>query len=334
MAETSIALSPTTRVDTFTDYIRLQAYKANTLFERANVATGRGTNLIKSWFIPMPQTIGRMVAHNYQVVEQSVAYALAKGEAQGRQSQIDAANVSLASAGLMSSLGSSIPGVGGDMAQAIGGIGYLSGVAASIAGAVSMIPAMEDFMEGLKSEMVGETPVVGMSTQELKYGGTVERSYVLDYEFVAKEPADVYGPNGILQILADLEAWSFPRSRDNEVSRRDLILTPPVFVMQHVKLNGEGGIASINNSPPLAALGQPKLLILRKVESSHEMKSVLVNGNYTYPIITRLRLELADMEPLAVIENQYVSYGNITVPRLACRSEIYAEASSGNVSGN
>ncbi len=66
MAETSIALSPTTRVDTFTDYIRLQAYKANTLFERANVATGRGTNLIKSWFIPMPQTIGRMVAHNYQ----------------------------------------------------------------------------------------------------------------------------------------------------------------------------------------------------------------------------------------------------------------------------
>ena len=64
------------------------------------------------------------------------------------------------------------------------------------------------------------------------------------------------------------------------------------------------------------------------------MKSVLVNGNYTYPIITRLRLELADMEPLAVIENQYVSYGNITVPRLACRSEIYAEASSGNVSGN
>jgi len=333
MAETSIALSPTTRVDTFTDYIRLQAYKANTLFERANVATGRGNNLIKSWFIPMPQTIGRMVAHNYQVVEQSVAYALAKGAAQGRQTQEDAANVSLASAGLMSSLGSSIPGVGGGMAQALGGIGYLSGVAASVAGAVSMIPAMEDFMEGLKAEMSDE-PVVGMSSQELKYGGTVERSYILDYEFVAKEPADVYGPNGILQILAELEAWSFPRSRDNEVSRRDLILTPPVFVMQHVKLNGEGGIASINNSPPLAALGQPKLLILRKVESSHEMKSVLVNGNYTYPIITRLRLELADMEPLAVVENQYVSYGNITVPRLACRSEIYAEAGSGNVSGN
>jgi len=333
MAETSIALSPTTRVDTFTDYIRLQAYKANTLPERALVATGRGTKLIKSWFIPMPQTIGRMVAHNYQVVEQSVAYALAKGKAQGRQAQQNAANVSLASAGLMSSLGTSIPGLGGAVGQSLGGIGYLSGVAAQVAGAVSMIPAMEDFMEGLKAEMSDE-PVVGMSSQELKYGGTVERSYILDYEFVAKEPADVYGPNGILQILAELEAWSFPRSRDNEVSRRDLILTPPVFVMQHVKLNGEGGIASINNSPPLAALGQPKLLILRKVESSHEMKSVLVNGNYTYPIITRLRLELADMEPLAVIENQYVSYGNITVPRLACRSEIYAEAGSGNVSGN
>ena len=330
MAGTSWALSPTTRADTFSDYIRLQAYKANTLYERAAVASGRGRFLQRTWFIPMPQTIGRLVAHNYQIVEQSVAYAMHKGIAQGRTSQEHAAQVSLASAGLMSSLGSGL-GLPEQLNQAIGGLGYLSGVAAQVSGAISMIPAMQDFMQGLKHEFSQE-PVVGMSTQELKYGGTVERSYVLDYEFIAKEPADVYGPTGILQVISDLEAWSFPRSFDDAVSVRDLIHTPPVFVMQHVKLSPDGGIASINNSPPLAALGQPKLLVLRKVESSHEMKSVLVNGEYTYPIITRLNLELADMEPMAMMEGEYVTYGNITVPRLACRSEIYAEARAGNVS--
>ena len=332
MADTSIALSPTTRVDTFSDYIKLSAYKANLLTERARVASGRGSKLLKTWYLPMPQTIGRIVAHNYQVVEHSVAYALQKGKAQGRQAQEDAAKVSLASAGLMGSFASGM-GANPNLSQAIGGIGYLSGVAASIAGAVSMIPAIEDFMEGLKAEQTDE-PTVGMSSQELKYGGTVERSYKLEYEFIAKEPADVYGPTGILQILSDLEAWSFPRSRDNAVSVRDLIVTPPVFTMQHVKLNANGGIAAISDSPPLAALGQPKLLILRKVESSHSMKTVLVDGNYTYPIITGLKLELADMEPMALVDGEYVNYGNITVPRLACRSEIYAEAKAGRVTAN
>ena len=103
MADTSIALSPTTRVDTFSDYIKLSAYKANLLTERARVASGRGSKLLKTWYLPMPQTIGRIVAHNYQVVEHSVAYALQKGVAQGRQAQEDAAKVSLASAGLMGS---------------------------------------------------------------------------------------------------------------------------------------------------------------------------------------------------------------------------------------
>ena len=62
------------------------------------------------------------------------------------------------------------------------------------------------------------------------------------------------------------------------------------------------------------------------------MKSVLVDGEYTYPIITTLRLEFSDMEPMAQVEGQYVTYGNISVPRLACRSEIYAEADPGRIS--
>jgi len=330
MAQTTIALSPTTRADTFSDYISLQAYKANTLRERAKVASGRGSNLVATWFIPMPQTIGRVVAHNYQVVEQSVAYSMAKGKEQGRQEQVDAARVSMGAAGIGSSVGGAL-GMPGAASSALGGIGYLSGVAASIAGAVSMIPQLQDFMQGLKAEFTDE-PVVGMSTQELKYGGTIERSYILDYEFIAKDPADVYGPTGILQVLADLESWSFPRSFDDEVSMRDLMHTPPIFRMQHVKILPDGGVSSIRDSPPLASLGQPKLLVLRKVSSEHQMKSVLVDGEYTYPIITKLRLEFSDMEPMAQVEGEYVTYGNISVPRLACRSEIYAEADPGRIS--
>ena len=193
-----------------------------------------------------------------------------------------------------------------------------------------MIPALQDFMRGMQAEFT-EEPTVGMSTQELRYGGTVERSYALQYEFIAKEPGDVYGPNGILQILSDLEAYSFPRSFDDEVSVRDLMHTPPVFTLQHVKLNPDGGIAIVGNSPPLAAFGQPKLLVLRNVSAAHETKSVIVDGNYTYPTITTLSLELADMEPMALVEGQFVNYGGISVPRLACRSEIYAEARGGGV---
>jgi hypothetical protein len=318
MPNSSIALSPTTRVDTFSDYVQLNAYKANTLMERAKVARNQGSNLIKSWFIPMPQKIGRVVAHNYQVVEQSVAYAMTKGQAQNRGSQVDAA----ASAYAMAMLGSSIGG--GGVGGFLGGLGYIQGFGAQVSGFIGMIPALQDFMQGMKAEF-SEEPTVGMSSQELRYGGTVERSYLLQYQFIAKEPGDVYGPNGILQIISDLEAWSFPRSFDDSVSVRDLMHTPPIFTMQHVKLLENGGVAMVGNSPPLAAFGQPKLLVLRNVSATHETKSVIVDGNYTYPIITSLSLELADMEPMALVEGQYVSYGGISVPRLACRSEIYAE---------
>ena len=46
------ALSPQTRVDSFSDYIRLDAFRANKLETRANVALG-GEAPVKSWFIPM-----------------------------------------------------------------------------------------------------------------------------------------------------------------------------------------------------------------------------------------------------------------------------------------
>tara|TARA_R110002051_G_scaffold325693_1_gene430258 strand:+ start:2964 stop:3947 length:984 start_codon:yes stop_codon:yes gene_type:complete len=325
---TSVALSQQTRMDSFSDYIQLKAWKANTLEERAKVARNQGSKLIKTWFLPMPMTIGRLVAHNYQVVEQSVAYSMAKGGAQGRGSQVDAAMAAYAQSIIVGSVGSAAGGPGGGF---LGGLGYIQGAGAQVSGFIGMIPALQDFMQGMKAEFSDE-PTVGMSTQELRYGGTVERSYHLSYEFIAKEPNDVYGKHGILQILADLEAWSFPRSFDDEISVRDLMHTPPVFTLQHVKLDKFGNIGVIGNSPPLAAFGQPRLLVLRNVAAKHEMKSVVVDGNYTYPLISTIALELADMEPMALVEGQYVTYGNISVPRLACRSEIYMEAHGGGVS--
>tara|TARA_R110002020_G_scaffold404383_4_gene614469 strand:+ start:8243 stop:9229 length:987 start_codon:yes stop_codon:yes gene_type:complete len=328
MADITTALSLQTRLDSFSDYIQLRAYKANTLEERAKVARNEGSNLIKTWFLPMPMTIGRMVAHNYQVVEQSIAYAMAKGAAQKRGSQVDAAMASYAQAIVMGSVGSAAGGPAGGF---LGGLGYIQGAGAQVAGFIGMIPALQDFMQGMMHEFSDE-PTVGMSTQELRYGGTVERSFHLRYEFIAKEPADVYGPGGILQILSELEAWSFPRSFDDEISVRDLMHTPPIFTLQHVKLGPDGQVGTVRNSPPLAAFGQPKLLVLRNVAAAHEMKSVIVDGNHTYPMISTIELELADMEPIALVEGQYVTYGNISVPRLASRSEIYMEAQGGGVS--
>jgi len=329
MADESYALSVTTRADTFSDYLRLDAYKANKLDSRAKVALGQATPL-KSWFLPMPQTIERMTAHNYEVVEQSVAYALQKGQMQGRQAQVDSSIISLASAGvgLGGVAGNAAPGLGGsayDPASVLSGLIYLSGVGSQISGLIGAFPMLQDFQNNLKSEMTDE-PSVGMSTQELKYGGSIERSFTLNYQFIAKSPADVYGPTGILQILAELESWSFPLSFQDDISKRDLIKTPPIFTLKHVRLDSNGGFSINTDSAPLAAFGQPQLLVLRKVYGSHETKSVIIDGDYSYPIITSITLELADMEPIARLDDAYATYGGISVPKLACRSEIYARA--------
>ena len=65
---------------------------------------------------------------------------------------------------------------------------------------------------------------------------------------------------------------------------------------------------------------------MKKVAASHETKSVIINGNQSYPLITKVSLELGDMEPLARLEDEYANYGYISVPKLACRSEIYYRA--------
>tara|TARA_R110000851_G_scaffold295617_1_gene450588 strand:- start:761 stop:1765 length:1005 start_codon:yes stop_codon:yes gene_type:complete len=324
MARTSIALSVTTRKDTFSDYLRLDAYKAAQLNSRADVALGNAAPA-RTWFLPMPQLIERRTDHHYEVVEQSIAYSLSKGIAQGRQAQVDAAQVSLLGAGIGSGASRNMAAGGYDIGEAIGGLLYLSGVGSQIGGAIGMIPTIQDFQNNLSSEFTDQ-PSIGMATQELKYGGTNERSFNLNYEFIAKEPGDVYGPNGILQILAELESWSFPISFADEVSRRDLIKTPPIFTLKHVRLDAGGGFSMLSDSEPLAALGQPQLLILRKVYGSHQTKSVIIDGAFSYPIISSVQLELADMEPLARLDGVYASYGKISVPKIACRSEIYARA--------
>lgn len=319
------ALSPQTRVDSFSDYIRLDAFRANKLETRANVALG-GEAPVKSWFIPMPQTIERMTAHNYEVVEHSVAYSLSKGIANGRKAQVDSALISTSLATIGAQVGASSRGNADSyrLKDAIGGLLYLSGVGSQITGFLSAVPAVQDFQRNFLSEFTDQ-PSVGLSTQELKYGGSIERSFQLNYQFIAKSPGDVYGPNGILQVLAELESWSFPISFSDDVSGRDLIKTPPIFTMQHVRVAG-GGFSVINDSAPLASLGQPQLLVLRKVGATHETKSVVVDGAFTYPLITSVSIELADMEPLAQLPDVYANYGGISVPKIACRSEIYARA--------
>lgn len=328
MPETSVALSATTRVDTFSDYIRLDAYRANLLDTRARVALGQETP-IKTWFIPMPKEIRRQVAHNYEVVEHSVAYSLQKGIANGRQAQIDSALIASSLAGVNASQGGQVGNY--DIGTVLSGLIYLSGVGSQVTGMIGAFPAMQDMQQNLRSEFT-DSPSVGMSTQELKYGGTIERSYTLSYEFIAKSPADVYGPNGVLQILADLESWSFPMSFTDDVSGGDLIKTPPIFTLNHVKVNSDGGFSMDPASAPLAALGQPQLLVLRKVAGAHETKSVVVDGIYSYPLITTIGLEFADMEPIARLDDVYANYGGISVPKLACRSEIYARVGRGRVS--
>ena len=164
MARTSIALSVTTRKDTFSDYLRLDAYKAAQLNSRADVALGNAAPA-RTWFLPMPQLIERRTDHHYEVVEQSIAYSLSKGIAQGRQAQVDAAQVSLLGAGIGSGASRNMAAGGYDIGEAIGGLLYLSGVGSQIGGAIGMIPTIQDFQNNLSSEFTDQ-PSIGMATQE------------------------------------------------------------------------------------------------------------------------------------------------------------------------
>lgn len=329
MANDSYALSVTTRADTFSDYLRLDAYRANMLTSRAKVALGQA-NPIKSWFIPMPQLIERHTMHNYEVVEQSIAYSLEKGIFQGRQAQTDSALLAASFAGVGADIGVSRSASDYDLSTIVSGLIYMSGVGSQITGLLGAYPAIQDVQQKILSDFT-DSPSISLSSQEMRYNGTVDRSYVLHYQFIAKSPADVYGPTGILQILAELESWSFPTSYADDVSVRDLIKTPPIFTLKHVRVTGDGGFSLNQSSAPLAALGQPQLLVLKKVSAAHETKSVIIDGDYSYPVITSVTLELGDMEPIARLEDVYANYGGISVPKLACRSEIYYRYGGGRV---
>ena len=72
-------LSQDTRRDSFSDYIALSAYQANTLDSRAAIAGGKGSDTkLDTWFVPMPQQLSRITTHNYTQVETSFAYSLQK----------------------------------------------------------------------------------------------------------------------------------------------------------------------------------------------------------------------------------------------------------------
>jgi len=141
MSDVSYALSVTTRADTFSDYLRLDAFRANLLTSRAKVALGQASP-IKSWFIPMPQVIERHTMHNYEVVEQSIAYSLQKGIAQGRQAQIDSALLASAFAGVGADIGTSRSNADYDLSTIVSGLIYMSGVGSQVTGLLSAYPAI------------------------------------------------------------------------------------------------------------------------------------------------------------------------------------------------
>lgn len=315
----SIALSTTTRQDSFSDYLCLTAYKANRLESRCKIADGQGdTYKLKSWFVPMPQTIGRLTSHNYESVETSFAYALEKQKTSG---------------GFRTTLGN----IGGQklndllksISEGIGqGVAVLPGGQDFINTATSAIPqilgnAAVDMIQSQLS-MATDQPAVGMSNQELFYTGTLRRDYTLSYEFTAKSSQDIYGPNGILQIISQLEAYSFPSTFQHDVSNRDLIHVPPIWTIQHAMVSPSGSVGIVQDTP-LANLGQPKLLILANVDVAHDTKVVAIEGNRSFPLRTSLKLTFSEMEPVVRFDGGVASYGDgkIEAPELLTRSQVY-----------
>ena len=329
-------LSPETRKDSFSDYLCLTAYKANTLQSRASIASGKGIEgKIKSWFIPMPQTVGRITSHNYESVETSFAYAIQKQNSGGgkRAAVLGDGFASTTIKTLESLVGAAISSVD------VSGNRIGENFAEQIRQAVpqTLGNAAVDMIQSSLS-MATDQPSIGMSNQELFYTGTLQRSYELAYEFTAKSELDIYGNSGVLQTIAELEAYSFPSTFSSDISNRDLINVPPIWTIKHALVNNDtGGVYDPVSGPlyaPLAYLGQPKLLVLYNVSVAHDVKVVAKDSSgWTYPFVTSMKLTFAEMEPVVRYDGDRVGYGgtnstSLSAPRLMTRSEVYAEFKS------
>lgn len=324
-------LSQNTRRDSFSDYIALSAYQANKLEARAAIASGKGSDTkLDTWFVPMPQQLSRITTHNYTQVETSFAYSLQKlSSPSGKRST----GFDSIDNGIQGLIGAAKKGLAlqsnGDGASTIGAMA--TGVAANAAN--KLVTGALGAVDMLRSQasMATDQPAIGMSNQELFYTGSVERNYTLAYDFVAKSAEDIYGEHGVLNMIAQLEAYSFPKSFEDSISNRDLIATPPIWRMEHAVVGVDGGVTIPTQSAPLAYLGQPKLLVLYNVTAVHDTTSVALdnNGN-TYPLRTQLTLSYKEIEPVVRVDvggsQQEASYGEITAPRLLCRSEVYSLA--------
>tara|TARA_R110000868_G_scaffold155822_6_gene382414 strand:- start:1218 stop:2249 length:1032 start_codon:yes stop_codon:yes gene_type:complete len=325
-----ITLSQTTRADSFSDYIALSAYQANTLESRAAIASGRGSNTkLNTWFVPMPQQLSRITTHNYTAVETSFAYSLQK---LALPSGARNTGMELIDDGIQKLIGMAKGGLAGQGSDTKGDlIAMGTGIAANAS--MKLASSALGAVDMLKSQasMATDQPAIGMSNQELFYAGSVERNYTLAYDFVAKSHTDIYGSTGVLSMIAQLEAYSFPRSYEDNISNRDLIATPPIWRMDHAVVNSSGGVSIVAQSAPLAYLGQPKLLVLYNITAVHDTTSVVLdNQGLTYPLRTQLTLSFKEMEPVVRVDiggqQADATYGQITAPKLMCRSEIYALA--------
>jgi len=316
-----IALSQETRRDSFSDYIALTAYQANTLQSRADIARGVGSDTkINTWFVPMPQQLTRITSHNYTTVETSLAYSLQKLSTPSGQRSLPF-GASTGSGTIGNLVQAAKNGLASDsiLKQGASVLGGQLGMQALMFGLSTV-----DMIKSVAS-MATDQPAIGMSNLELMYAGSIERSYDLSYEFVAKDPYDIYGETGVLSTIAQLEAYSFPKTFQSDVSNRDLITVPPIWKMDHAIVDNSGSVTIPQQSAPLAYLGQPKLLVLYNITAMHDTTSVAVDSaNNTYPLRTTLTLSFKEMEPVVRADDgDSASYGQITAPRLLCRSEVY-----------
>ena len=323
-----VTLSQTTRADSFSDYIALSAYQANTLKSRADIASGKASDTkLDTWFVPMPQNLSRITTHNYTTVETSFAYSLQKlATPAGQRTGSGAGTIGSTIQNLMN-------GAKGLMSQQsqgrMGAVEKLGTTSIAGAGTRMLLGALSavDMLNSAAS-MATDQAAVAMSNQEIMYAGSAERNFTLSYEFVAKSHLDVYGPTGVLSLLSQLEAYSFPKTFQDSISNRDLITVPPIWRMDHATVGSNGSVTIPEQSAPLAYLGQPKLLVLYNISASHDTTSVVIDDSgKTYPMRTQLTISFKEIEPVVRADSgdgSEATYGEISAPKLLCRSEVYS----------
>ncbi len=314
MANASILLSSITRQDSFSDYLCLSAHQVNRLESRANIARGGNDGFLRSWYVPMPQTISRRTNQKYAQSQTSLGYALQKLQSFGGTRGVGPFNTAGAAA-----LGEFAATSGGIAGQLAAGAGF--GLTQTAIGAL-------DQSRSIASQFTDQ-PLVSISNHELRYAGSAYKTYDLNYKFVARQAEDVHGPSGVIAAAAQLEAFSYPISISTN-SNRDLIGTPPMWTITGATVFRDGSVVPYQ-TPPLASIGQPRLCYLTQVEITHDTTSIMTDSlGFTYPMFTDLALQFVEVEPLVRVrpqdggEDYAVVYGEDTkAPRLATRSEVY-----------